>query len=526
MTTRNSRSRANKPRRPAITPEILDRMPPEADESERALLRCVITDCKRMGEVLEIIGPEHFRLTAHQVVFSHLQRLHNQGVPFDDPAVVGQSLKDAGDLKRIGGVICLADIMAPGGAPSHAAHHARTVLEKAQRRVLLRACERGIQLAHGNGEIQEVHAELRELLDPEAGEGNGHEPEILTLTDVLTRQVTADYVVPGLLAADCPGVVGGLFKSLKTSFALDLFISIGTGTPCLGFFPVNRLASAVYFCGEGGLAFICDVCRRICRAKGVEGEDSKLRLVPWIPVLDTEQHLNALANVLRKTTPEFGFFDPFYQALGEASSAASNVYVMGQRMQALLRVCEPTHTTPILVHHFKKTRDENSPASLADLSQAGLAEFAGQWCLLSRQSPYDPERPGSHDLWLTLGSRLGHSARWSVQVEEGRQDVPGGRYWQTQVASPEDARDRVKEQREQERNAKTTQRIEADKAVIIRAMSKYRPGETKSIVKDASGLRSEHFKAAFAELLREGDVVPCELVKPCRKTPFPAFKLA
>ena len=480
-----------------------------------AALLCGFAKPATVDEILGMVGPEHFADYRNAELLSHVIRMRAQGKPVD-PVTVSGCLSGVG-LSTEQELEYLDRVLRSLGVLLNAPYYAGMVREAADRRALLRLGERALQLAHAGGEVEGGPCRGRELLNPDSTGPVPNGPEILTLADVLARQVTADYVVPGLLAADCPGVVGGLFKSLKTSFALDLFISIGTGTPCLGFFPVNRLASATYFCGEGGLAFVCDVCKRICRAKGIDGADAKLNLVPWIPTLDTSQHLTVLADVLRKTAPEFVFIDPLYVALGEASREASNVYVMGQRMQALLRACEPTHTTPILVHHFKKNRDENSPASLADLSQAGLAEFAGQWCLLSRQSAYDPERPGSHDLWLTLGSRLGHSARWSVQVEEGRQDSPGGRYWQTQVASPEDARDKVQQQREQERSDRAHQRIETDRAAIVRAMSKYPEGETGKVIRAAAGLSGTRFSAALADLIQSGDVILCEIQKPNRK---------
>ena len=42
-------------------------------------------------------------------------------------------------------------------------------------------------------------------------------------------------------------------KSLKTSVAWDLAISLITGKPFLGRFEVNRFASVAFFSGEGGL---------------------------------------------------------------------------------------------------------------------------------------------------------------------------------------------------------------------------------------------------------------------------------
>ena len=61
------------------------------------------------------------------------------------------------------------------------------------------------------------------------------------------------YLIPGILAAGQPGGIYGGLKTLKTSLAADLLISLASGTPFLGRFPVAEPGRVVFLSGEAGL---------------------------------------------------------------------------------------------------------------------------------------------------------------------------------------------------------------------------------------------------------------------------------
>jgi len=178
-----------------------------------------------------------------------------------------------------------------------------------------------------------------------------------------------------------------------------------------------------------------------------------------------------------------------------------------------------------VAHHFRKSKPIGEPCDLADLSQAGCAEFAGQWTLLNRSEPYDEEKPGEHHLVMTLGSRVGYSSKWFLTIEEGSLDSPRGRYWAPEVLSPTEGRVKQRDAKEIEREARRQAQLEEDKLKILKVIAKYPTGESKSLIRDSSGLYSNRFGQALAALIDDDAVEPCDIIKGNKIHPQPGYKL-
>ena len=78
------------------------------------------------------------------------------------------------------------------------------------------------------------------------------------------------YLIPGVLAAGEAGGIYGPFKTLKTSCACDLLISVATGTPFLGHFTVAEPGPVMLLTGETRGAALQSLLRRVCRAHRVD----------------------------------------------------------------------------------------------------------------------------------------------------------------------------------------------------------------------------------------------------------------
>ncbi|MCY2987860.1 MAG: AAA family ATPase [Planctomycetota bacterium] len=139
-----------------------------------------------------------------------------------------------------------------------------------------------------------------------------------------------------------------------------------------------------------------------------------------LPKLCRDDHLAAMGEVIRQRGIEVAVIDPLYLTLLDARTAgqASNVFAMGPALAPLTALGQATGCTILLAHHFRKTgaNDPDEPASLEQLSQAGVAEWVRQWVLLERRSPYQAD--GRHELYLRTGGSAGHAGLWALDAHK------------------------------------------------------------------------------------------------------------
>ncbi len=254
---------------------------------------------------------------------------------------------------------------------------------------------------------------LRELVVPPKKEFR-----LFSAAQLNSGQYETRYLVRGILAAGQPGGIFGAFKTLKTSLAAELLISIASGTPFLGRFPVPQPGRVLFLSGESGLPALQSIARRICAERGLSLEKlDNFVLSPDLPRLDLRSDVAALKKLIETERPVCVVIDPAYLTLG--GDNGRNLFAMGSLLRPLAELCESTGCTVLVVHHCKRSQKAGDPATLDDIAWSGFAEFSAQWLLLSRRRPFDPAT-GHHELWLGAGSRVGNHGLWELDVDEGR----------------------------------------------------------------------------------------------------------
>jgi len=175
---------------------------------------------------------------------------------------------------------------------------------------------------------------------------------VVRACDLPQRAEEARWLVEDLWPLQGVGIIGGAAKSYKTWMALDLAVSVGTGTPCLGRFPSRRGRALVYAAEDS----LVDLRRRLeglaaLRRLRLAELDLVVITVPEL-LLDRERDLAKLEATLEQQRPTLLVLDPFvrlHSALDENS--AGDVAAVLRR----LRVLQRRHGVGVvLVHHARK----------------------------------------------------------------------------------------------------------------------------------------------------------------------------
>jgi replicative DNA helicase len=245
-------------------------------------------------------------------------------------------------------------------------------------------------------------------------------PRFLDSTQFAQADDTHSWLVEQVMVAGQPGVIGGAKKTLKTSLAIDVAISIGTGTRFLGRFPVPQKRRVAFLSGESGPSTLQETARRVCKARKVSLEKCDVLWSFDLPQLSSKSALGRLGAALEENEVTVVFIDPLYLCLlGSGGASATNLFETGPMLRQATLACLDAGATPIFLHHTTKGSGKKSESiDLDDLSFSGVAEFARQWLLIGRRTPYVPGT-GRHELHLTIGGSAGQSGSWDVDVEEG-----------------------------------------------------------------------------------------------------------
>jgi len=100
-----------------------------------------------------------------------------------------------------------------------------------------------------------------------------------------------------------------------------------------------------------------------------------------------------------------------------------------------------------------------------------------------------------------------------LDIDEGAYDGTTPRRWEVQIQKAEEARQDIKQRQQAAADERRGEQLEADKLQLVRTLIKHPAGETKTLLRDQSCLRSGRFNAALAALINEGHAAPVEISK-------------
>jgi hypothetical protein len=178
------------------------------------------------------------------------------------------------------------------------------------------------------------------------------------------------WLVRGVWPAGDYGVLGAEKKTGKSWMALDLAVSVASGTPWLGAFEVDDAGPVVVFAGEGGDGNIVRRLRAVAAARGLVADCLPIHVCTRAPHLSDPGHVVELQETVEAVRPSLVVLDPFYLAAGGANGA--DLYAMGALLERPQHVCGRVGAALLVVTHFNRSRDTRGAARFTG---AGPAEW-------------------------------------------------------------------------------------------------------------------------------------------------------
>jgi len=122
-----------------------DKLPPQNIEAEQSVLGCLMLDKNAIFKVGDVLRPGDFYRQAHNVVYSVMLELYEQGEPIDLLSLTNR-LEEKNQLESVGGPAYLTVLVNTVPTAAHAFHYAKIVHHKKVLRDLIEVSEHIAQL--------------------------------------------------------------------------------------------------------------------------------------------------------------------------------------------------------------------------------------------------------------------------------------------------------------------------------------------------------------------------------------------
>jgi hypothetical protein len=183
------------------------------------------------------------------------------------------------------------------------------------------------------------------------------------------RTEEKSWLVNELWSDQAVGLIGGEPKCCKSFLALDLAVSVASGTPCLRRFAVPRPGPVLLYAAEDSAPIVRKRLEGICAASALALEDLDIQVITAPTLrLDWEDDRNALENTVANLAPRLLVLDPFVRLHCVDENTSGEVAPLLGCLRELQR---KYGVAVVVVHHAKK----GAAAARAGQALRGSSEF-------------------------------------------------------------------------------------------------------------------------------------------------------
>ncbi len=222
------------------------------------------------------------------------------------------------------------------------------------------------------------------------------------------------FLIENTLVEKQPCILGAQYKSMKTTLATSMALSLVTGQNFLGVYRIPVPRRVLLMCGESGHSKVWATVNAWLKANHLSSDSirDKLWITTEVPNFSEPSTLVAVEAQLDIHEPEVVILDPLYLSLNDEQASIIN---NGRQLKQLTQPYEDRGITFIGVDHFRVAAREKSNPTLASLCGAGKAAYFRQWILMNRVGKFSGGPQRRHKIDMSVGGSEGHF--WQERVE-------------------------------------------------------------------------------------------------------------
>lgn len=202
------------------------------------------------------------------------------------------------------------------------------------------------------------------------------------VNELETRMPEQAWLIRSVWAQSAVGIIGGAPKCCKSWLGLDMAVSVASGTPCLGRFPVDRKGPVLVFLAEDAASAVRGRIESLCTQRNLDIENLDLYVITASTLrLDLSLDQQKLTATLKAVRPRLLILDPLVRLHRLDENSAAEI----SKLLGFIRELQRTFDTAVvLVHHASKKQRAQPGQALRGSSD--LHAFGDSNAYLARRS--------------------------------------------------------------------------------------------------------------------------------------------
>jgi hypothetical protein len=167
-----------------------------------------------------------------------------------------------------------------------------------------------------DAEVQQIAKSISKKEPAAAPADSSGDLEFFTLAEIAARMAERGprrYVVRGIVAVGDYGVMSAPMKAQKIMNAIDMGVSVASGTKFLNSISIDTAGSVLMFAGEGGEGGMLRRARGTAAERNLNADDLPIVICARAPHLNDAGHLAAMEAKIAALKPVLVIVDPLYQ---------------------------------------------------------------------------------------------------------------------------------------------------------------------------------------------------------------------